>query len=438
MAHELIILKNQFDKVAEAKGKAKLPLIKIFANDPVSGELFKKTYDFVFNPFITTGLAKKKMSKDLGKIHLDYSVGITAIMDWIKENNTGSDDIVRELQSWITQQPEETHEFLKNVFTNDLQIGASEKTINEALGYEFIPIHEVLLAKRWEKEEHKIKDGEKFFVTLKMDDYRCTISFDEIKQKWLLKARSGLLFENVIEIEEILNQLPKDLVYDGGLIAINECDGDSKARFRLTGKILRTDGPKHGLMFYIYDMLPYSEFKVGKSKLDYECRQVKIRELISHFDDSQFNNLFKPVPRLYEGTDKEAIMPLLQDVLSKDYEGLMVNTAKGKYETKRSDQLLKVKEFHTVDLRVIDYIEYKHPDNLGAFVCEYKDGNTVRVGGGFKQHERKEFWVKRDEMIGKIIEVRYFQESENQNGGKSIRHGHFVGVRWDKTEPSYY
>jgi DNA ligase 1 len=429
---EIVELKNQFDAVATAKGKAKIPLIRSFAT---SNDLFLETYNFVFNPFITTGIAKKKIQKDLGALPRKDSLHILDMFEYVEENNSGSDAIIRNVQSWILAQHPETHEFLTNVFINDLQIGASEKALNEALGYEYIPVHEILLAKRWEKEEHKIKDGEEFFVTLKMDDYRCTVIFNEEIGEWELKARSGFPFEDVVEIQAIFNTLPKDLVYDGGLIS-TDTSLKAKDRFRHTGKLLRTDGPKKNIMFYIYDMLPKSEFKAGKSKDNYKVRQDKITDfMITH--NLTVNPLFEQVPRLYSGTDKEEIWPLLETVLAEEYEGLMVNTAKGKYETKRSDQLLKVKEFHTVDLRVVDTYEYKHPGNLGGFICEYKDGNTVRVGGGFKKHERAEWWPKRDEFIGKIIEVKYFQESTNQNGGKSIRHGHFVGLRWDKTEPSF-
>lgn len=439
MNQDIINLKNQFAEITRAKGKSKIPLIKTFATNPMfNNELFLKTYEFVFSPFITTGLAKKKMQKDLGaEPYYNPNNTLLHMFEYIKQHNSGSDAVIKSVQSWILGQPEETHEFLTNVFINDLTIGASEKALNEALGYEYIPVHEIMLAKRWEKEQHKIKDDEKFFITLKMDDYRTTCIYDEVEGRWKLKARSGLEFEGVVEIEAILNQLPSDMVYDGGLISVDDTL-KAKDRFRATGKILKTEGPKKGLMFYIYDMIPLKEFITGKSKLNYEERQKDIIKLLNYFDDGQFNKLFLPVEKLYEGTDKEAVFPILEKVLEEEYEGLMVNTAKGKYEPKRTDQLLKVKEFYNVDLRVIDSYEYKHPNKLGGFICEYKDGNTVRVGGGFKLKEREEWWPKRDEFVGKIIEVRYFQESKNQNGGKSIRHGHFVGVRWDKNEPSYH
>lgn len=424
--NELILLKEKFDQIAAAKGNAKKPLLKQFVNGEGS-ESFIETYDFIFNSKITTGLAKKKINKEVNKKFGTLDLSLSDMMSWIRKNNTGTDAIVATVQSWIEAQPEETHEFLKNVFTKDLQIGISEKGLNEALGYEYIPIHEVILAHKWDKHEHKVTGP--FTVSLKMDDYRATIIWNKKLEQWEFISRQGQLFEELVELEDIMAGMPTELVFDGGLISIDDTL-KAKDRFRKTGKILKTKGPKRGVMFYIYDMLPYTEWKAGKSKLRYSERQVLIEDFATH-------KLFKPVPKLYIGEDKEVILSLLEKVLADDFEGLMVNTNDGFYETKRTDKLLKVKEFYNCDLRVVGSYEYKHPGNLGGFICEYKDGNTVRVGGGFKHKERAEWWPIRDEFIGKIIEVRYFQESENQNGGKSIRHGHFVQVRDDKNEVSF-
>lgn len=428
---ELITLKKQFDEVAAAKGKGKLPVIAKYKDD----ELFKSTLDFIFNPLISTGLAKKKMSKKLGAVPMDDPADINDMFSYVTENNSGSDNIVRTVQSWILAQPEETHEFLKQVFINDVQIGASEKSINEAFGYEFIPVWEVMRGKKYDEHEHKVKG--KFFITQKMDDYRTTIIWDEEESRWKFMTRQGQEFTGLVDLEPIFNELPKRLVYDGGLLS-SDTSLSSKDRFRKTGSILRSDGDKHEVMFYIYDMLPKSEFLKGKSKLGYEQRQEEINQIFDFdtLEGCKYNNLIKKVPRLYEGEDKEVIWDLLDKALAAGHEGLMVNTADGKYETKRSDQLLKVKEFYTCDLRITGYKEYKHPNMLGAFKVDYK-GNDCWVGFGFKKHERIEFWKNRDEMIGKIIEVKYFQESKNQNGGTSIRHGGFIGVRWDKNEVSY-
>lgn len=117
----------------------------------------------------------------------------------------------------------------------------------------------------------------------------------------------------------------------------------------------------------------------------------------------------------------------------------MLNYAYAPYELKRTNTLLKVKKFQTADLRVIDYFEGEGSlkGMLGGFVVEYK-GNTLGVGSGFKQSERIDFWDNREDYIGKIIEIQYFEETTNQKDNTlSLRFPTFKRVRDDKNEISY-
>ena len=68
-----------------------------------------------------------------------------------------------------------------------------------------------------------------------------------------------------------------------------------------------------------------------------------------------------------------------------------------------------------------------------------KEGNTVKVGSGFSKELREEIWKNPDSYIGKIIEVQYFEETENQNGGKGLRFPVFNDFRdpSDKNTPDF-
>jgi DNA ligase-1 len=48
-------------------------------------------------------------------------------------------------------------------------------------------------------------------------------------------------------------------------------------------------------------------------------------------------------------------------------------------------------------------------------------GYIVRVGSGFSIEQRKEFYQDPNKILGKIIEVQYFEETKNQDGGLSLR-----------------
>ena len=108
------------------------------------------------------------------------------------------------------------------------------------------------------------------------------------------------------------------------------------------------------------------------------------------------------------------------------------------YESKRSKNLLKVKVMQTCDLRIIDYIEGegRNAGRLGAFVVDYK-GNSLKVGGGYTDKQREEYWRRKDELIGRVITVQYFEETNNLNDGVGLRFPVFKEVREIGKEVSY-
>ena len=118
----------------------------------------------------------------------------------------------------------------------------------------------------------------------------------------------------------------------------------------------------------------------------------------------------------------------------------MVNLADAPYECKRTKNILKVKKMQSADLKIIGFEEGdgRLKDTLGKVVVSYK-GNKVGVGSGFRDDERSYIWTNQDKLMGKIIEVQYFEESKNSKTNEySLRFPVFKTIRHDKTEPSYY
>ncbi|MDO5558407.1 MAG: hypothetical protein Q4F95_02285 [Oscillospiraceae bacterium] len=108
------------------------------------------------------------------------------------------------------------------------------------------------------------------------------------------------------------------------------------------------------------------------------------------------------------------------------------------YECKRTKNLIKVKEFYTCDLKCIGVEEGKTDSTkgtVGALILDYK-GNPTGCSG-FKADFAKYYWEHPEEIIGKIIEVRYKEQTSNKQGGESIQFAKFVCIREDKTEESY-
>jgi len=402
-------------------------------------EELRYVLDFLYNPYVITGLSKKKVNKKLSTERFlelpaehKFENGLD-VLEYLKAHNSGRDSDIAVVQYFLgTLMIPSEIVFFKELFTKSFKSGITAKTINKAFGEKFIPEFNVQLAKAYSDEAHKLT-GE-FAVTEKLDGNRVVC----VKENGTIKffTRQGQPVLDLVEITAEIALLPEGFVYDGELLLKNEEGLSSDDLFRATQKVVRKDGEKLGLTFHIFDILTADEFHNGRSKVVYEKRRKKLMEIFAstfvHFKHLEL------VPLLYVGSDKEMIAHYLDQMIAENKEGVMVNRVDGVYECKRTSNLLKVKKMHTVDLTILRMEEGdgKNKGKLGAMVVDYK-GFEVGVGSGFTDAERVDFWFNQEDYIGKIAEVQFFEESTNQDGGISLRFPVFRTIRTDKDEPSY-
>ena len=145
----------------------------------------------------------------------------------------------------------------------------------------------------------------------------------------------------------------------------------------------------------------------------------------------------KVVPIIYEGTDKSKIKELLKEFDYKGFEGLMLNKDT-KWKNKRNNGILKVKSFKHADILCTDVVEGdgKYKGTLGLIKCDYK-GYELGVGSGFTDEQRDYYWNNKEEIIGKIVQIKYKCETKNKQGSLSVQFPIFEIVRNDKNEVSY-
>ena len=213
---------------------------------------------------------------------------------------------------------------------------------------------------------------------------------------------------------------------------------DDNTNFRLSASIINSDADsKPEIEFVIFDMFPKETIVGDKTVENYSIRKQRLLDVKKIIEQTGVQNL-KIVEMVYEGTDASEIDKWLDRAVDFGWEGLMLNKDTP-YEFKRTTNLIKIKKFHTCDLRIIGYEEGqgRNVGVLGAFVVDYK-GNRLEIGSGFSDEERRDFWNKRDEMIGKIMQIKYKDVSRNSKTGlESLQFATFECIRNDKTEVSY-
>ena len=57
---------------------------------------------------------------------------------------------------------------------------------------------------------------------------------------------------------------------------------------------------------------------------------------------------------------------------------------------------------------------------VGNLVIEHK-GNRVGVGTGLSLEQRKRWYQHPEEIVGKIVTIKFFEETQNQDGSWSLR-----------------
>lgn len=418
-------VKDLFLSIAETNSRLqKQNILKENADNKV----FTDTLVFLLSPFVLTGISTKKIDKKLKPLAVTKS-----ITDWnemrkyLATHNTGTDNDIRVVQKFVSNQNKDMRTFYEMLITKSLKLGIDAKTVNDIIP-NLIPTFNVQLGTSI--ENCKLKDDEYIYISQKLNGNRC-VYYDG-----RLYSRQGKLFTGLEHIVADIQKIPcaDSYVFDGELIGKNEEGLTDSQNFQVsTGIANSKDKDKSSLKLVIFDVLLKEEFERGYSTEKYGMRKVFLNSVVKlAIEQNNLQNI-ELVQFFYEGYDHEQIWKWLAVCEEKDYEGCMVNLDVP-YYCKRVKTLMKVKQFKDIDLRctrvnVADKGKYR--GKLGSITCKYGD-SEVDVGSGFSDDLRHYYIDNPDKIVGKIISVKYKEETVNKNGGKSLQFPVFMAVREDK------
>lgn len=252
-----------------------------------------------------------------------------------------------------------------------------------------------MLAKVYSKESHKIDFKAGVYVQPKLDGHRA------LYKDGVLYSRGGKVI-NLPHIVEALNELGTDLHLDG------EIYYHGKSLQEIGSLIKKPREESKILKFYIYDVI---------QDVPYYFRRLAIKKL---FEES---NIKKSATDMYpnfryldtvEVFNEQALNKAHKDNIDSKFEGSIVRHGDSGYVSgKRSDSLLKVKDFDDAEFLVtgmregISIIEgYKLP----VFTCVTKDGLEFEVtchGNVFEKDANFD-----STNIGRYLTVKYFGFSD--------------------------
>lgn len=418
----MVLVFDLLDKIeATTKRNEKIELLKSSEELGIDG-ILKELLNYAYNPY------KKYNIVEFGEVeplpHKEPTITsytrFLEHLDLLEKRILTGGEALSTINTFFNKLNEREIKWYSRVLKKDLKAGITSTTINKVFPG-LIPVFECMLAKSWDKVKRKPKE---VMVDGKLDGYRALAFVDNGKVE--LFTRNGKEIIGFKDVEDELRELPSGMVYDGELIGKDEEFTDMQ-KLVFNKKVSEKAGT-----LVIFDLIPIEEFKKGKSEKTLRERKEDLKHLYEtkNFQHIDFlcrtaiidvENEWEEVERLYENYTEAG------------YEGIMIKDANSVYECKRSSAWTKWKPFDFIDLEVIGSVEGtgKFEGKLGALIVDF-EGYEVEVGSGFTDSQREELWEKRNELVGKIIEIQYQDITSNDKGTKSLRFPTFKQFRPDK------
>lgn len=409
-----------FEGIEKTSGtKAKRELLELGLNSEYKEDL-EKVLNHLFNPMISTGISKTSWNKAEIGLNAKFE-SISELIEYIQKNNTGKNIVVSSIKSFSKKFEPFEQKFFYYLATKDINIGISTTTVSK---YIHIPKFEIMLGERLNED---VDFNRNYILTKKLDGVNLTCF--KRGESISFFTRQGKQVDGLTDLTEQYKELP-DGVYFGEALYSEENEAkDRKELYRLSTGELNSKRENKKISHWIFDYQTLEEWDSEKFITPYSNT---ISTLENIFSKSKFKNI-KMVPFIYQGTGKEIAFELLKKAKKDGWEGLVLRYSSSVYQKKRSSDFVKLKPFVEVDLRITGFKEFKHPNQLGSFICE-DDEHTIKcsVGSGFSKEQRYDFWKRKNEFLGKIVEVQTMEITENKSGQKSLRFPVFIRFRDDK------
>ena len=330
-----------------------------------------------------------------------------------------------------TAKQAEWNNWYRRILIKDLRCGVSEKTINK-VKKGAVPVFECMLAHDGANHEKKIA-GKKLLEP-KLDGVRVLTVINMENRTVTQYTRNGKVLENFSHItkalEDNIDLIGRSMVLDGEMV--------STSFQALMKQVHRKDNVQsEDAVLMLFDILPVSEFQMGKSILGQRRRSNLLQGMKKIFDKIGGIGIIPQIEIDLDGFVGELqFKEFNKQAIIDGYEGIMIKDVDAIYECKRSTSWLKQKPFIEVTLAVtaIEEGTGKNEGRLGALICEGEDdGKTIRVNGGsgFTDDQRAEYWNDKESMLGQIVEVRADAATRNQDSEDvySLRFPRFLRFR---------
>lgn len=391
-----------------------------------NNELLRKVLRYTYDTDLKYGVQKKSIVMRTGESKWN---SLFEMLDELAESNI-NDSLKRNVGRFINNlETEDEKELVTKILLKNLDVGLNVKNINKGMKG-LIVSHDIMKGSSWDGTLNS-----EVAVSLKLDGIRCSWLIKDGKA--IAKTRQNKIIQGMNELTKAIEEVfgEQDLFVDGELLATNKEGLSSEDLFKKTSAIVNSKGLKKDLTFVAFDIVSLEDYNNKSNNTPFLERREQLECYVG-----LKNELVKLAPMYFITDSIDRIYEKLDEVVKDNCEGLMLNKINGFYEFKRTKQLLKVKKFNEGDVLVTDILEGEGrlEGTLGKIEVQFRykgDVYTNNIGSGFSDEEREYYWEHKEELIGKVVTIKYFEITKNEQGGFGFRFPTWKGkeyIRFDK------
>ena len=392
----------------------KLDTIKVFSDNEDIKRGFVYTYDPYKQYYVTSKTCIKR--NDLVSSLDTTSRNLYDILDMLNDREITGHDAIKLVNAFVRDHKEH-EDLIWKIIDGNLKTRSTVSMINKIIPG-LIPTFDVALASKYEPKNCDF-ENERWFASRKLDGVRCIIRKEGNKINAF--SRAGKEFTTLQKVLDDVSKISGDFVLDGEICMMDEYGNEDFQG--IMKQIKRKDHTIRNPRYIIFDYLALEEFDNKKGEQNLGDR-IKIAHVKCWGVDNTLSVLEQDKVK-----DVEHLSELISDADKNGYEGIMLRKDCG-YQGKRTKNLLKCKQFHDAEYKVIDLdfdtnrviVDGKEVEEmmLRNVIIEHK-GNKVSVGSGFSHEEKRYYYENPSKLLNKTITVQYFEESINQSGEHSLR-----------------
>ena len=396
------------EELENAQGRnAKEDILRSASKTEV-GDLLKKIFYLVDDPYVNFGVSKFKMPPPSVWRHDDNTCVdlFTSTLECLDAREATGNAARKLVTDAFANMNVKQQKWCQRMILRNLRVGVQAST-SEKIWPGVVRHFNVALAGKLQVKLDKEKGLQilskisyPVFGDCKLDGLRCLT----VKHagKVTLYSRSGKEIVTCQRVRDAIANAPvDDVVLDGEMLGSKEGDWNAAASVIMSSVNKKDDAE---VTYNVFDTMSYEDWAKQENNVPFSERTKAVKETIERIDSGYVKYV---VPR--EINSEKELLDYYAELLEGGSEGIMIKDPKEPYVFDRSDAVRKLKPVLTVEGTIVSVyagrVGTSRETGIGGWEVLFETGVITRIGSGSMTSQvQADVMLDPQSFIGRIVE----------------------------------